>query len=1025
MEQKRTRTFRIAQCGTFELENYGDLLFPLILERELQKRLGSVELTLFSPLAGSFTADPAISVQAITPTIFEKVQERFDAFIIGGGDLVSFRKQIAPIYDKHWHDPISAHTACWAFPSIYRSPSTRVLWNALGVPYAFSLEQASIVRELCTEVDYVSVRDDLSRERLLRAGIDKQVHIAPDTALLLPKHFPKETLFPRAQKILESLGLSAENLLVFQVAPHFLGDNANEVAQILQRLHQKYALKILLLPIGYCHEDQMALRCIHHKSRESFAFIEEKLHPLDIAALIACSCAFAGNSLHGAITAFAYEVPHAIINTGRLDKLSNFAQLIGRPEICVHQWQDFYDHCDNLLQHQATSPVSIDALCSKVEAHFDRISRIVLASSDAIEGFKKSDPQVGIVGEKLKKLRLQLLYDAVTQQESRVHAEAELRARAEEIRAFTQSRSWQVAQALRRLSQLFPLPKRLFFPILQQASKLLLSAASGAKPLADTEKNARKAEQELMTLGDQPRLSLLMVLDDKGEGWIRESIDSVRSQLYANWELCLVHDERLSVRSREILQIFQTQEKRVRLECLDGEATVSDKVNRVLKCVSGEFVGLLLQPGDLLDPRLLLEVVKLLNREPTSDVIYFDQDEIDQEGRQVNPWCKPDWSPDLLLSMNYIGTFTVMRKSLLDGVGGFFKEFAGNEAYELLLRVTEQARKISHIPHMFYHKRDVTKKKGTYLTETATRALQAALSRRGITGRIEVTAPDRYRTHYALDSHPTVSVIIPTRDKIELLRPCIESLESKTLYKNYEVIVVDNNSVEPVTQDYLKKLDQKHKVLTYSAPFNYARLNNFAAEHASGEYLLLLNNDTEVIAPEWMTALLEHAQRPEVGAVGAKLLFPGGIIQHAGVIVGINGLAGHAFRFQHSSASYCGLADVIRNCSAVTGACLMMRGELFKQLGGFDEKLAVGLQDIDLCLRLRELGYLNIYTPYACLYHVEMATRGSRPPLKDEHLFKKRWHSLIEQGDPYYNPNLTRDSEEFRPSHKIDISRND
>jgi GT2 family glycosyltransferase len=250
------------------------------------------------------------------------------------------------------------------------------------------------------------------------------------------------------------------------------------------------------------------------------------------------------------------------------------------------------------------------------------------------------------------------------------------------------------------------------------------------------------------------------------------------------------------------------------------------------------------------------------------------------------------------------------------------------------------------------------------------------------------------------------------------LQSCIESLTSKTLYKNYEIIVVDNKSVKPITHAYLETLRQKHKVLTYSAPFNYAKLNNFAATHASGEYLLFLNNDTEVIEPEWMSALLEHAQRPEVGAVGAKLLFPNGSIQHAGVVVGINGLAGHAFRFQRPATSYFGLADLTRNCNAVTGACLMVRKEIFEQLGGFDERLSVGLQDIDLCLRLREQNYLIVYTPYACLYHIEKGTRGFRPPLQDEKFFKRRWHQLLKQGDPYYNPNLTLDSEAFRPNPK-------
>jgi GT2 family glycosyltransferase/polysaccharide pyruvyl transferase WcaK-like protein len=1025
MAQQKTKIFRIAQLGTFEAENYGDLLFPLILERELRERLGSVELTLFSPLAGPFPADPSISVKAITPDIFEKNGQSFDAFIVGGGDIISFRKEIAPVYNKNWHELISAHAACWALASACRSTTTPILWNAPGVPYDFSSSQSFIVQELCSEVEYLSVRDDLSRERLLRTKFDKEVFLTPDTALLLPKHFPRETLFPRAQKILQSLGLDSQNLFVFQIAPHFLGSNAAAVTQLLQKLSQKYSMQILLLPIGYCHEDQTALERIHAQSAKYFAFSEAKLHILDIAALIACARAFAGSSLHGAITAFAYNVPHLIINTGSIDKLTSFAHLIVQPDCCIQRWEDFSERIESIFQSDSSkTQATLKWLHSKIDTHFDRMSQIISNSSNMLGDRDEGASTNKTVQKKLSNLRSQLLHQALTQQATQSHGEAELRARIEEIELFTQSHAWQIAHGLRRLGQFFPLPRKFLFPVARRAGKLLLSLRSKTPP-AKNEKNKILPVDVLKSALDYPRFSLIMTLDGQNEGWMRESINSIFAQKYPHWELIVVGDARLSERSREILQAYQLKDVRVKAQLLSTRLSLGEMTNQALKTASGEFVGFLLEASDVLDPNLLLETVSLLNQESTADLIYFDHAMLDEDTDRTSPWHKPGWCPDLLLSMNYIGNFVIVRKRLLDQVGGLCPEFTNNELYEFLLRATEQTRKISRIPQILYRSRNFTREKNLPRTETAIRALQAALSRRHLTGHIEATAPDRYQVRYAIKGNPKISVIIPTKDKLELLRPCIESIESKTLYKNYELLVVDNQSVEPATQNYLKTLGQKHNVLTYAAPFNYSKLNNFAVEHAAGDYLLFLNNDTQIIAPEWMSALLEHAQRPEVGAVGAKLLFPDGSTQHAGVIVGISGLAGHAFRFQPPASSYFGLANVIRNYSAVTGACLMMRTELFKRIGGFDEKLAVGLQDIDLCLRLREQDYLIVYTPCASLYHFEKTTRGSQAPLKDEHLFKECWHEFIERGDPYYNPNLTLESESHRPGPKIAAPRKD
>jgi GT2 family glycosyltransferase len=565
------------------------------------------------------------------------------------------------------------------------------------------------------------------------------------------------------------------------------------------------------------------------------------------------------------------------------------------------------------------------------------------------------------------------------------------------------SRTWQMGKRLKRLKDALHLPEWLVSMFVPEADQ------------ESDEQSRARLERELKRLAYHPKISVILPITDcLEEKLLKASVDSMRSQVYTHWELWVAGGAAHRADREKVLQEYAAHDPRIRVIAVEREVGRTEAVNWTLTRVSGEFVGFL-QIGDELSPLALAETVKLANQNNTLDLIYFDEGEISHRGQRSNPFFKPDWSPDLFLSMNYLG-FTVIRKSLLEAVGGFRKEYEGSEEYDLLLQVTEQTSRIAHIPRVLSHRRSVSLEALSKVEDAAQRALQDALKRRGLEGQVEAASvPGRYRVRYRIQGQPKVSIIICTKDRVELLRACMESIESKTLYRNYEILVIDNGSSEPATQEYLAGLQKRHSVLPYPAPFHFAKMNNFAVERASGEYLLFLNNDTEVIAPEWMTALLEHAQRPEVGAVGAKLLFPNGLIQHAGVILGISGLAGHAFRFLPAHASYFGLADVIRNHSAVTGACLMMRRALFAEVGGFDESFAVALQDVDLCLRLRQKGYLIVYTPYALLYHMEWGTRGAKSSLRDEGVFKKKWGTLLNEGDPYYNLNLTLEGERFLP----------
>ena len=515
-----------------------------------------------------------------------------------------------------------------------------------------------------------------------------------------------------------------------------------------------------------------------------------------------------------------------------------------------------------------------------------------------------------------------------------------------------------------------------------------------------------------------PRISVVMPVHNADDKWLETAVNSLIRQVYTNWELCLALDTSTEKHLRRILEEYRSKDIRVKVTGLGANAGVAAVLNDAVSSATGEFVALLC-PCDELTPNALYEVAKLLNERPEVDYVYTDEDQIDVSGRRVEPFFKPDWSPDLLLSTNYVGHLSVVRKSLLYEVEGFRSGLDGSEQYDLILRVVEKTSKIAHIAKPLYSRRILPDSETTVKEELAKKALQDALSRRGIKGEILDGYGGHYRAKYDLSGGPLVSIIVPTKDHINLLRRCIDSIESKTTYKEYEIIIVDNNSTEPETLSYLSSL--KHRVLRFNESYNFSKINNFAAREARGDHLVFLNNDTEVIEPEWLEAMLEHSQRPEVGAVGALLIFPCGkhasqeeTIQHAGVVLGICGVAGHAFRnLPVNHANYFDLHKVTRNCSAVTFACAMMRKSLYEEFNGLNEDIPISFNDIDLCLRIREKGYLIVFTPYARLYHYECATRGRLHPPEDETSTLNRWSNSILEGDPYYNPNLTFLREDF------------
>ncbi len=528
-----------------------------------------------------------------------------------------------------------------------------------------------------------------------------------------------------------------------------------------------------------------------------------------------------------------------------------------------------------------------------------------------------------------------------------------------------------------------------------------------------------RLRDEASNFGYRPLVSLLLPVSDPRQERLKRSLDSVVSQVYPGWELCVCGDGSTGERAKETLALYERLDERIKVTYLEGDSSISGLLNATLSLAQGEFVGLL-EGGDELAPDALFEMVRLLQEHSEADLVYSDEDEIDDEGNRSDPYFKPGWSPDLLLSTNYVSHLSVYRRSLLEELGGFREGFDGCQGYDLVLRATERTDKIYHVPKVLYHRRAAAGLLASpggdrgRVRDRARRALSDALERRGLEGSVEEGyLPDRFRVRFEIKGEPKVSLIIPTRDNYSFLKRCIESVERLTTYRNYELLIIDNNSRDPETLEYLASIP--HRVIPFREKFNYSRINNFAVSQAEGEYVLLLNDDTEVTSGGWLEAMLEHAQRPEVGAVGARLLYPDGRIQHAGVIVGVGspwepGVAMHSHHFYSSdSPGYAGALTTTTNYSAVTAACMLLRKSLFEEIGGLEEEnLPIQFNDVDLCLKIRERGYYIVYTPYAELYHHESVSRGHFSGNRTENLYmREHWGEVMDR-DPYYNPNFSR-----------------
>ncbi len=565
--------------------------------------------------------------------------------------------------------------------------------------------------------------------------------------------------------------------------------------------------------------------------------------------------------------------------------------------------------------------------------------------------------------------------------------------------------------------------------------------------------SAQEAERQRETVFPKNiKFSILVPLYNTPEKFLTQAIDSVLAQTYENWELCLAdgsdrgHEYIENVcreyieKDREYLNKHpELLEKvgvkgRIIYERLEKNEGISGNTNRALAMAGGDYIGLF-DHDDILHPSVLFEYMKAICGQG-ADYIYCDEATFHGNGidNMITLHFKPDFAIDNLRANNYICHFSVFDRKLLDDGALFRSRFDGSQDHDMILRLTDKARKIVHVPKLMYYWRshkgsvasDINAK--SYAIDAAKGAVADHLRRKGFEN-FEITSTKAFETifriRYEIEREAKITIVIPNKDHCDDLKRCVSSILEMSSYDNYDIVIVENNSITDDIFKYYEELSQnpRIKVLTYEGEFNYSRINNFGVAHADGDYIILLNNDTQVITINWMEELLMYAQREDVGAVGCKLYYEDKTIQHAGVVIGLGAhrTAGHShYRVSSNNLGYMGRLCYAQDVSAVTGACLMVKKELYYRVGGLDESFAVSLNDVDFCLRLMEAGYLNVFTPFAELYHYESVSRGSDAEgekaaryNEESERFRRRWHEILEKGDPYYNINFSLDRSDF------------
>jgi glycosyltransferase involved in cell wall biosynthesis len=697
-------------------------------------------------------------------------------------------------------------------------------------------------------------------------------------------------------------------------------------------------------------------------------------------------------------------------------------------------------HTETALSTPAPADTPVQKLNELSEAVKDRDQQLV----ELLQDYTERNHQLVSAYQVIATQNQEILAQQSTVKEIRAHLDRSLQ-------DIYRSSSWRITAPLRAISAAIQKLRRgtPAAPDLAVAPALAPSVeADGASPKvsADDRRNylewVRRYDtpdaaamevmrQQVAALKTLPRVSVVMPTYNANLVWLGEAIQSVKDQLYPHWELCIADDASTDSAVRPFLEQLAAEDARIKLVFRSTNGHISAATNSALDEATGDWITFL-DHDDLLPPHALFYMVRSIEANPDARMLYSDEDKLDEKGRRFDPYFKCDWNPDLFYSHNLVTHLAFYRKDLIAQTGGLREAYAGAQDYDLVLRAIEHITpgQILHVPFILYHWRAHAGSTATadlnikpYAMLAGERALNDHFKRIGVRARAQFVGHG-YRARYKLpDVPPLVSIIIPTRNMVHLVKVCIESIKAKTRYKNYEIILMDNGSDDPAALAYFAEQAQadNFRVIRDDSPFCYSAINNLGAREARGEILVFLNNDIEIITHEWLDELVSQACRPGIGAVGARLLYPNGMLQHAGIVLGIGGWAGHSHKgFSSLALGYVGRASLISSFSAVTGACLAVQKQHFMKVGGFDEvHLRVACNDVDLCLKFTEIGLRNIYTPFASLFHHESATRGYEDTPEKMARFQKevrymwsRWPALMAR-DPAYSPNLTLDHEDF------------
>ena len=548
-----------------------------------------------------------------------------------------------------------------------------------------------------------------------------------------------------------------------------------------------------------------------------------------------------------------------------------------------------------------------------------------------------------------------------------------------------------------------------------------------------TREDLELMRQQQRSFGLRPVISVIMPTYRTPGPFLREAIESVRNQVYPNWQLCIADDCSRDEELKKSLTEYAGTDSRIVVAFRAEQGHISAASNTAVELAAGDFI-IPLDHDDVLSVDALFQFVRELNEFPETDFFYSDEDQLDSKAKRIKPYFKPDWSPETLLTRMYTGHAAMYRKSLFEETGGFREQLEGAQDHDLALRFTERTKRIRHVPKVLYHwrvhERSTAAGHGAkgYASAAGQRAVEDALDRRGTPAKVRQIPghAGRYEIQYELQAENLISILIPTRDQAGLLDTCLTSIFEKSSYRNFEIIQIDNGSIERSTREVFNQWKtrepDRYRVVEIDIPFNFSRLNNLGVQHARGDYLLFLNNDMEVLSENWLEIMLGQAQIPDMGAIGCMLLYPDNTIQHAGIVLGIGeqAIAGHSHKhFPASTSGYMGNVLCAGNFSAVTGACLMCKKDEFLEVGGFDERLAVAFNDVDLCLKFLDKGLRNVFLPQVKLFHHESRSRGLEDSEEkvsrfqnEAALLRETWSTILDN-DPNYSPNLSRVNADF------------